>query len=68
MAKNKKQDIGAMGVEDLKNKLADDTLAIKKLKYNHAITPIENPLTIRMVRKEIAKVNTALRAKELGIN
>ncbi len=67
MAKKKKQDLNAMSVEQLNSKLAEDTLALKKLKYSHAVTPIDNPLSINITRKEIAKVQTALRAKQLGI-
>jgi len=36
------------------------------MKFSHAITPIENPMAIRTLRKELAKLKTALRSKQLG--
>jgi large subunit ribosomal protein L29 len=64
MAKNNtKQDYNAMSIEDLRSNIAESTLRLKKLKFNHAISPIDNPLTIRAARKEVARMQTALKAK-----
>jgi large subunit ribosomal protein L29 len=41
-------------------------LRLNKLKFSHAITPIDNPLTIRAERRTIAKLQTALRTQQLG--
>jgi large subunit ribosomal protein L29 len=39
---------------------------LQKLKFAHAISPIENPMKIRATRRLIARLNTELRAKELN--
>ncbi len=51
---------------DLKARIQEDELRIKKLKFAHAVSPLENPMTIRDVRKELARTKTELRKKQLG--
>jgi large subunit ribosomal protein L29 len=34
--------------------------------FSHAITPIDNPMGIRILRREIARLKTAQRRKQLG--
>ncbi len=59
-------DIKGISVDDLKNKLQDEEQRLKKMTFSHAITPIENPMVIRSVRREIARMKTELRRRELG--
>ncbi|MFT4203320.1 MAG: 50S ribosomal protein L29 [Chitinophagaceae bacterium] len=53
----------AMTVDDLKARLEDDELRLKKLQFAHAISPLENPMTIRHLRKDIARINTVITQK-----
>ncbi len=55
-----------MSEADLKSKIEEDELRVKKLKFAHAVSPIENPMNIRGVRKDIARLKTELRKKQLG--
>ena len=52
-----------MSEADLKSKIEEDELRIKKLKFAHAVSPLENPMSIRGVRKDIARLKTELRKK-----
>ena len=61
----KNSEIRALTVEELKQKLAGENESLEKLKFAHAISPIENPMKLREARKLIARLNTALRQKEL---
>ena len=54
-------------VTDLKARIDDDQLRLKKLEFAHAISPLENPMSIRGLRKDIARLKTELKKKELGI-
>jgi large subunit ribosomal protein L29 len=38
------------------------------MKFNHAVSALENPMQIRTLRKTIAKLNTELKARELNAN
>ena len=52
-----------MTVADIKSKIEEDDLRIKKLKFAHAVSPLENPMSIRGVRKDIARLKTELKKK-----
>ena len=45
--------------ESLQAKLA-------QMKLNHAVTPLENPSEIKAVRRDIARLNTEIRQRELN--
>ena len=46
---------------DLKAKIAEDELRLKKLSFAHAISPLENPQSIRSLRRDIARLKTSLK-------
>ena len=52
-----------MSEADLKSKIEEDELRVKKLKFAHAVSPLENPMSIRGVRKDLARLKTELRKK-----
>ena len=56
----------SMSDVDLKSRIVEDELRIKKLKFAHAVSPLENPMSIRDVRKDLARTKTELRKKQLG--
>ena len=45
---------------DLKARISEDELRLKKLEFAHAISPLENPMSIRALRKDIARLKTRL--------
>ena len=48
---------------DLKARIQEDEQRLKKLEFAHAISPLENPMSIRSLRKDIARLKTALAQK-----
>ena len=54
-------------VSDLQAKIQEDQLRLKKLEFAHAISPLENPMNIRGLRRDIARLQTELKKKEMGI-
>ena len=60
----KNSEIRGLSIEELENKLAVEKESIGKLKFAHAITPIENPMKIREARKLIARLETELTQKK----
>jgi len=60
----KQQEITKLTVEDVKNRLADFTQQLTKMKLTHSVSPMENPLQIRKVRKTVARLNTELTKRE----
>jgi large subunit ribosomal protein L29 len=55
-----------MSDADLKARIQEDELRLKKLEFAHAISPLENPMSIRSLRKDVARLKTELRKKEIG--
>ncbi len=56
-----------LNVTDINARIQEDKLRLKKLEFAHAISPLENPISIRDLRLDIARLNTELRKRELGI-
>ncbi len=56
--------IKGLSVEDLKLQLEQSRQRIKKLEFAHAISPLENPMSIRALRKDIARIETLLKQKQ----
>ncbi|MFT4738572.1 MAG: large subunit ribosomal protein L29 [Paraglaciecola sp.] len=59
----KNSELRGLSVDELKNKLTVEQENYKKLKFAHAITPIENPVKIRESRKLVARIQTEIKAK-----
>jgi large subunit ribosomal protein L29 len=59
--------IHGMNEQDLGMRIIEDELRLKKLQFAHAISPLENPMTIRNLRKDIARLKTEFKKKELGV-
>ena len=55
-----------MNEADLTAKIREDELRLKKLSFAHAIAPLENPQSIRFLRRDIARLKTALRKIQIG--
>jgi large subunit ribosomal protein L29 len=61
----KNSEIKALSAAELQEKISSEREALRKLKFAHRVSAIENPMRINSTRKLIAKLSTELRAKEL---
>lgn len=55
-----------MSTEDLQSQLAEAQTAYQKMKFDHTVNGIANPLELRTSRRDIARLNTELRCRELA--
>ncbi|MGC4231915.1 MAG: 50S ribosomal protein L29 [Niabella sp.] len=55
--------IKGLSAEDLKVQLEQSKQRLKKLEFAHAITPLENPMSIRSLRQDIARIQTLISQK-----
>ena len=53
-----------LNANDLQARIQEDELRLKKLEFAHAISPLENPMSIRALRKDVARLKTALAQKQ----
>ena len=63
--KMKATEIRKMSTAELESKLADLKKDLFTLRMQHPTNQLDNPLQIAAVKKEIARVKTILREKEL---
>ncbi len=62
----KKETFKEVSTQDLKDRLDQMEKEYAQLKINHSISPIDNPAKITADRKNIARVKTELRQRELN--
>ena len=62
----KKEEIKELSVQELRAQIEVAEKAYRELKVAHAISPVDNPSKITKDRKEIARLKTVLRQKELA--
>jgi large subunit ribosomal protein L29 len=58
--------LSGLSETDIKAKISEDELRLKKMHFAHAITPLENPMSIRSLRKDIARLKSELKKRSLG--
>ncbi len=56
--------IHEMSTSELIERLEEERKQLRKLKMNHAVSPLENPLKIPAYRKTIARILTELHKRE----
>ena len=61
----KTNEIRKQNSSELQKELAELKSELFKLRFQHAANGLENPMKIRNIKKDIAKVKTILREKEL---
>ncbi|MGB3946464.1 MAG: 50S ribosomal protein L29 [Bacteroidia bacterium] len=59
-------DIKQLSTSDLRERIKEEKSNLAKLKLNHAVSPIENPLKITFSRKTVARLKTELRSREIA--
>jgi large subunit ribosomal protein L29 len=56
--------ITGLNEADLNSRIQEDELRLKKLQFAHSISPLENPVSIRGLRRDIARLKTALKKRK----
>lgn len=52
--------------EELNNELLSSKMKLTKLRFNHAITPLENTNVLKETKKHIARIQTEVRKRQLS--
>ncbi|MBQ0063303.1 MAG: 50S ribosomal protein L29 [Prevotella sp.] len=64
----KQVEIKELKTDDLVERIGAEVAKYNQTKANHAITPLENPSLIKEARRNIARMKTELRKRELENN
>ena len=60
----KQKEIIKLSKEDLQDKLVENQKQLEELRMTHSISPLENPLEIKRLRRTVARIKTAISNKE----
>ena len=61
----KQAEITKLSVTELQEKLSEVKKSYADLKMAHAISPLENPIQLRNVRRSVARIATELTKREI---
>jgi len=61
----KKQILNDFSKSELLEKIKEDSSVLSKLKMGHSISPIENPMKIKELRRKLAQLKTELVKREI---
>ena len=59
-------EVKELDAQALAEKLEAAKAQLQQMKLNHTIAPLENPSQIKAVRRDIARMKTVLRQRELN--
>jgi large subunit ribosomal protein L29 len=66
MATKKFIELGEMSDTDLKAELTQINVQYQKLRFDHTIKGLDNPLTLRNTKRDIARLQTEIRRREVA--
>lgn len=56
--------IREMTLDEVRDKLTEESATLVKMKLNHTVSPLENPLALRTKRRLIARLSSEIRQRE----
>ncbi|MEA3447666.1 MAG: 50S ribosomal protein L29 [Bacteroidota bacterium] len=62
----KNSEIKQLTTKEILEKIGDDKNTLNRLKMSHTVSPLENPNKITDVKRDIARLKTELRSRELS--
>ncbi len=61
----KAKELKSLDAKELNEKIGIEKETLRKMKFAHQVSAIENPMKMKETRKLIARLKTELRAKEI---
>jgi large subunit ribosomal protein L29 len=62
----KTREIKELTTKEIQERLDAEKATLNRMVLNHSISPLDNPLQIKVARKGIAKLKTELRQREIN--
>ena len=63
----KKSELSEMNHVELESKLQDSLDALQNLRFQKSLQQLENPLGMKIIKKDVAQIKTVLNEYKLGI-
>jgi large subunit ribosomal protein L29 len=67
MKPTKPSDLRGLSDNELKSNIADNERALVDMQFKRAVGQLESTAAIRTIRRDIARMRTILRERELGV-
>ena len=61
----KASELKELTIKELEERIENEQSLLSKQKLNHAVSPLDNPLKIKETRRNVARLMTVLRQKQL---
>ena len=62
----KNKEIRELETKDLAERIDESVAKYNQMKFNHNVAPLENPSLIKATRRDIARLKTEMRQRELN--
>ena len=62
----KTKEIKELETQELAERIEAEVAKYEQMKFNHTVSPLENPSLIKATRRDIARMKTVLRQRELN--
>jgi large subunit ribosomal protein L29 len=62
----KTREIKELNNKEIQERMDAERVHLERLKLNHAISPLDNPLQVKEVRRTVARLATELRQREIN--
>lgn len=64
----KASEIRELSIQELNERIEDYKTVLTKMRLNHSVSPLDNPNKIGQTKKDIARLKTELRARQINEN
>jgi large subunit ribosomal protein L29 len=61
-------EIRELSLAELKDRITEENFQLEKLRFNHTVSTLENPMKLRYNRRLVARLKTEFRKRELNNN
>ncbi|NBC82009.1 MAG: 50S ribosomal protein L29 [Bacteroidetes bacterium] len=58
------KEIRELSIKEIEERIENNELALKKMKLNHAVSPLDNPMKLKENKKTLARLKTILTEKQ----
>ena len=66
MASSKYLELQELSDADLQSELSETSSEYQKLRFDHAVKGLDNPMELREMKKDIARIKTEIRRRQIA--
>ena len=66
MASRKYLELQDFNLDELRDQLTETRSQYQSMKFDHAVTGLDNPMKLREVRRDVARIQSEIRRRELA--